>query len=344
LIGLHQHAQLNFVLWPQGNGSVGCGANVGTNQTSQASDQELRPGEGMLLGPGVQIDLPADFSRSPYSIIAGGVRTPPQKVTFPFALIKTPSASCEGIALGCNEIFPGWVLTDNLYVLKRNQRENRARNQTRRQRLEFDMLRPEIIDLVREAHGRLQAISSVKEVYTASSIEGLGDNVLFEMQRKRAVDTYQFFIRLYVLLGLKVQVHRFLRRLQGRLHGASGGWRDHALGRVLDCPRDDPRWEHQRQLLQEDMRCRDVADALAELPEMLETIARRVEIARVRNDRSGVSIIDDYADCHIPACQDTIVQQTWSETRRLQKEVNALLGRLSKTRLHVSNPGDGDRE
>ena len=36
-------------MWPAGKGNVGYGANVGSNHTGKAPDQELRPGEGCVL-------------------------------------------------------------------------------------------------------------------------------------------------------------------------------------------------------------------------------------------------------------------------------------------------------
>ena len=328
LIGLRHHAFLTSVLWPEGKGNVSYGASVGSNYTLPAQDQEFRPGEGMFLGQGACIQLPADFSRSPYSIIANGVSTPPQKVTFPFALITPPSARWEGIAPACNEIFPGWVLTDNLYALKRHEHEFKARYQARRLRVELDVFRPEIIDLLLDSWKRLKAVTHLKDFYTSADIEGLGENVLLETHRKRALEAYQFFFEFYVLLGLKAQVHEALRGLPARVHGALGGWRSYAISRILDETGKDPRWEHQRRLFQEEMHFQDVADALGHLPEMLEKVAQSVELAKVRNDARGMCIIDDYADSHIPASQDTIIQQTWNETRRLQTEVASLLSRV----------------
>ena len=315
LVHMRHQAFLISVLWPEGKGNVSNGVSVGSMLTSQAQDQEFRPGEGMFLGQGACIELPADFSRSPYSIIASGVNTPPQKVMFPFALIASPSARWEGIAPSCNEIFPGWVLAENLYALKRNEHEYRARNQARRQRLELEVFRPEIIDLLVDSCKRLKAVRVLKNVYTSADIEGLGENVLLETQRKRGIETYQFFLEYYVLLGLKAQMHGVLRGLPARVHGTLGGWNRFAVSRILNDPAKDPRWEHQRRLLQEDMHCQDVADALGHLPDMLEKVAQSVEMAKVRDDARGMVIIDDYADSHVPASQDTIIRRTRNETR-----------------------------
>src|SRR5438093_5611883 len=91
-VGFHHQALLIAALWPEGKGNVGYGANVGSNHTSKAPDQEFWPGEGTFFGLGVNIKFPADFSRAPYSIIASGVATLPQRVTFPFSLLNNPGA------------------------------------------------------------------------------------------------------------------------------------------------------------------------------------------------------------------------------------------------------------
>ena len=61
-VGLHHQSMLIGVLWPEGKGNVASGANVGSNHTSRAPDQELWCGEGMFLGLGVNVKYPADFS------------------------------------------------------------------------------------------------------------------------------------------------------------------------------------------------------------------------------------------------------------------------------------------
>ncbi len=327
-IGLHHQALLRAVLWPEGKGHVSHGANVGSNHIATSPEEEFKLGEGTFLGLGVNIKFPADFSRSPYSIIAGGVSTQPQKVMFPFSLVDAPSARWEGIPFAHNEIFPAWVLTEDLYSLKRMESKFRPRGQARPPRLEFDMFRPDLIDLMLDACRRLQAVPSPREVYTELDVKGLGKNVLLEANRRRAIDAYQFFIKYYALLGLKARLHETSRGMTGRVHGSLGAWRSYARTFLLETSSDEPRWEHQRKLLKEEMHCRDLTEALGQLPGMLETVAQAVELAKAKNDERGSRIIDDYANTHVGVGQDVLVQETWNETRRMQEEVSSLLGRL----------------
>jgi len=316
-VGFHHQALLIAALWPEGKGNVGYGANIGSNHTSKAPDQEFWPGEGAFLGLGVNIKYPADFSRAPYTIVASGVTTLPQKVTFPFSLINSPWSSYAGISPAYNEIIPAWLLTDNMFTLKRNEGKYKARNKAKRTAFVFDVFRPEIVDLMRDACSRLEAVRHVTEVYTDRDIEGLGKNFMLETYRKPAIDAYRFYIQLYALIGLLDQT-----RAQER-----AGLRD-AAARLLSTAAEQPTWEHQRRILHDEMGLTDAASGLRQLPAMLERVARDVERSKAKDDERGARIIDDYADVHAPAAQDKFVKQTWDETRRQVREVEELVASI----------------
>jgi hypothetical protein len=328
----HHQSLLIAVLWPEGKGNVSHGASVGCNHTSRAPDQECRPGEGMFFGLGVNIKFPADFTEAPYSVVACGVTTLPQKVRFPFSLINLPSAHRPGVSPAYNEITPAWMLRDNLYALKRNEAKYRARNRARRAALRFELFCPETVDLMRDACRRLEAVSQAREVYTDRDIEGLGANFLPESARLKAVEAYRFFIRHYALLGLKDAL------AAAAAEGQAGPW-DRALAR----PSADPRWEHQRKLLTEELGVRDVAAALGELPAMLEKVARDVERSKGKDEERGRRLLDDYADTHVPAHADPFVKQTWAETRKAQAEVERLLGLLEAGPGHSPRPAQEEQ-
>jgi hypothetical protein len=316
-VGFHHQALLIATLWPEGKGNVAYGANAGANHTSKAPDQEFWPGEGMHLGLGVNIKFPANFTKAPYTIIACGVTTLPQKVLFPFSLVNLPSTRYPDISPAYNEIIPAWLLTDNLYALKRNEHKHQARNRARRKQFDFRIFRLDIVDLMRDACRRLQAVRAVKEVYTDEDIEGLGKNLLLEKNRKRAIESYQFFVRYYALL-----------RLKGVAEVALRDNRNGVIKRLLVTSSADPEWEHARQILCDEMHLCRVADGLRLLPAMLEQIARGVERSKARDDERGPQIIDDYADVHSPAADDPFVRQTWDETHLLVREIEDLVGCL----------------
>jgi Domain of unknown function (DUF4954) len=322
-VSFHHQALLIATLWPEGRGNVAYGANVGSNHTSKAPDQEFRPGEGSFLGLGVNIKFPADFSRAPYTILACGVITLPQKLMFPFSLINVPSANYPGIPGAYNEIVPAWLLTDSVYTLKRNEGKHQARNKARRQKFDFKIFRPLMVDLMRDACRRLETVQQVKEVYTERDIEGLGKNFLREVCRQPAITAYRFFVRYYALMALK-------ERVQAALHA---GEEEQAISRLLIISSSDPAWEHARRILSEELGLTDVIAGLRQLPDVLEKVARDVELSKGRDDERGKRIMDDYVLVHTEAKQDPFVRQTWDETTRHQREIEELVIRLERGRI-----------
>lgn len=108
-VGFHHQALLIASFWPQGKGNVGYGANVGSNHTLKAPDQELFPGEGVFFGLGCNIKFPTNFVHAPYSVIATAVTTLPQRLAMPFALINTPGHVIPSLSPAINEISPGYI-------------------------------------------------------------------------------------------------------------------------------------------------------------------------------------------------------------------------------------------
>jgi hypothetical protein len=316
-INFHHQALLIATLWPEGRGNVAYGANVGSNHTSKAPDQEFRPGEGAFLGLGVNVKFPADFSKAPYVVLACGVTTLPQKLLFPFSLINIARANYPGISRAYNEITPAWLLTDNLYTLKRNESKHQARNKARRKQFDYKVFRLPIVDLMRDACRRLEAVRHVKEVYTEQNIKGLGKNFMREVCRQPAIEAYRFFIRYYALMALKDKVQFAL-----------DAGEEEAISLVLATPGSRPEWEHPRQILYEEFGVSDVIVGLRQLPDILDKVATAVEVSKAKDDERGARIIDDYASVHVEAKQDPFVRQTWDETRRLQQELEELVVRL----------------
>ncbi len=317
-VGFHHQALLIAVLWPEGKGNVGYGANVGSNHTSKAPDQEFWPGEGAFLGLGVNIKYPADLSRAPYTIIASGVTTLPQKVTFPFSLINNPSASYPGVSPAYNEMIPAWLLTDNMFTLKRNEGKYKARNKAKRTQFVFDVFRPDTVDLMLDAARRLQAVRQDHEIFTDREIAGLGKNYMLQTYRKPAIEAYHFYAEYYALLGLKARVEFMLRA-----HSTP-------ISQLLTTPTDEPLWEHQRNILVKEVGLDDVVAGLRQLPKILEMVAGDVERSKAKDDERGRRIIDDYAEVHTPAAKDKFVRQTWEETRRVSSELEEMIAAVER--------------
>ncbi|MCX7020161.1 MAG: DUF4954 family protein [bacterium] len=321
-VGFHHQSLLIATLWPEGKGNVGYGANIGSNHTSKAPDQELWPGEGMFFGLGCNVKFPSDFTKAPYSVVATGVTALPQKVTFPFSLIITPDSINAGISPAYNEIIPGWVLSDNIFAVMRNEGKYIKRNKARRTKFEFQVFRPEIIDLMIDARNRLKGVRDdrllaqrdVKSLYTDKDVKGLGKNYMKEDARIRGMKAYTFYIRYYALLGLKKRVEKVLAETSKPV-----------IGVILTQVTNDPRWEHERAVLERELPGKDVAELLWLLIEHQEKIAKDVQTSKEKDDQRGVRIIPDYAYAHEPASQDGFVKETWRVTQELKASVKKLL-------------------
>ncbi|MCH7504473.1 DUF4954 family protein [PVC group bacterium] len=195
-VGLHHRALMIATTWLDGKGNVAHGANVGSNHSGRAPDQELWASEGLFFGLGCNIRFPSHFMEAPYLFIAAGLEVPSQKVRYPFSLMRR----CLGNIgrNGCeNELLPGWVLSENLYGLERNRQKWGQRNEAKRSMMNSEFLHPGIVEGLLGGLKRLESIKEEKEFYENTDIDGLGKNVLTEIHRKQAVDTYTFFTKYY---------------------------------------------------------------------------------------------------------------------------------------------------
>lgn len=147
----------------------------------------------------------------------------------PFALVNMASQLIPGLSPAINEVIPGWVLSDNLYMVMRSEIKFRVRGEKTRKLpqticgvldYENEVFRPAIIELILDARNRLESVNpSVAKiydqmgcaVYTDKQIKGLGKNYLTESRRIESVQTYSRFILYYVLRAmwraLKAGVH-----------------------------------------------------------------------------------------------------------------------------------------
>ena len=195
----HHQSLLIAARWPEGRGNLGYGANVGSNHTSRLPDQEIRPGEGMFFGLSCSVKFPADFSRAPYSIIATGVTTLPQRMEFPFSLICEPFAYQEDVPPAFNQLIPAWVLSSNLFSLERNRKKFQSRNRAAYWKDPAgDCMRTETAELMLEAVHRL-GDREVKDLYTHRDIPGTGKNFVLEEHVQAAIEAYGFHLLLFAL-------------------------------------------------------------------------------------------------------------------------------------------------
>ena len=191
LTQMHHHSLLIAALWPDGCGNIGYGANVGSNHTGRMPDQEIMPGQGMFFGLGVNVKFPANYRESPFTLIASGVTTLPQRVR-------------------------------NAYALDRNMFKYAQRGKGVVSGSFFSLYGAETVRHVYDAYNRLQ-VKEIRDIYTKEHIDGLGQNFMRERVRQKALKTYGEYLERYVLdqmialvendSSLAVQSPRELRRL-----------------------------------------------------------------------------------------------------------------------------------
>jgi hypothetical protein len=313
--GFHHQALLIGALWPAGRGNVASGANVGSNHTSRLPDQELHVGEGVFFGLGSSVKFPADFTRAPYTVIATGVTTLPQRLKFPFSLIASPARAIAGLSPAINELSPGWVLSDNIYLAIRSERKNRERNKAMRTRFDFTVFRPEIVDCLVAARDLLCAVKTPQEFYTDRDIAGLGKNYLTEARRQSGIAVYAMYIEFYCLEGL----FRRIRQL------AVAG----KIDAVFTEKTDDAVWEHRRGILiSEGWDKRSLRENLERLVVLLQKIAEDAYRAKAKDDERGVKIISDYSDVAIGAEDDGLVKSLRAETAAAVKVIRGMIESL----------------
>ena len=318
-VGFHHQSLLIGAIWPEGKGNIGYGANVGSNHTGKAPDQEIFCGEGTFFGLGTNIKFPANFVKAPYTIIATGVTALPQKVEFPFSLIITPSETLEGISPAYNEIIPAWVLSDNIFAVKRNEGKYQKRNKAKRSKFVFEVFRPEIVDLMIEARERLKNVKEIKNVYNDSDIKGLGKNFMYEKSRLKAIETYTFFIKYYALKGLMKRISELLKNGVKKVN-----WN------LLEPLSSDSRWQHEKKvLLAEFPEKKSLKELLELLIEYESKIAESVKISKEKDDKRGAKIIDDYNQVHTLADKDSFVVQTLKELEKTKNEIKEIIDKVS---------------
>jgi carbonic anhydrase/acetyltransferase-like protein (isoleucine patch superfamily) len=274
MTAMHHQSLLIAVRWPGGRGNVGYGANVGSNHTSRAPDQELCCGEGVFFGLGCSVKYPADLSKAPYSILATGVTTLPQKVAFPFSLICEPADRPGPVPEAFNQLIPAWVLSDNLYAVVRNARKCAARRRSSRTAFDPRVLRPETVSLMLSARRALGEAGGM-QVYTGEDIPGVGKNFVTEEHREGAVETYSVFIRFSVLRDLLERLEREFTR-----DGLPPGGGDAA-------------WVQSRGIIISEFPGITVTELLGMLPCMAEEQLESLRACRDRDRLRGARILDD---------------------------------------------------
>lgn len=294
-VGFHHQSLLIAAWWPEGRGNVGYGANIGSNHTTRSPDQELWAGEGTFFGLATAVKFPSNFHDAPYSILASGVVTLPQRLGLPFSLIlDEPLDRPE--TRGLNRVIPGWVLRENVYLLLRNETKYVQRNRARRHTFDLRIFRPEIVEKLWKARVALANIEG-KPVYTRDDLPAVGKNYMLEEDRREALDVYREFLK-YAALKL---------------------FADRELSGVAT----DPDWLRDlfRRLNLDYFSTQQNLDLYLTEEKRLWDASLR---AKEKDDRRGALIIPDYDAFHRPADEDGFLLSKQAELVLLEEKIRRM--------------------
>lgn len=328
-VGFHHQALLIACFWPAGRGNIGYGANVGSNHTGKAPDQEIWPGEGVFFGLATSIKFPSNFARAPYTLVATGVVALPQRVEMPFSLINSPGKAWpEKISPAFNEIMPGWILSDNLYMvlrgetkfLKRGEKARRLGHSEGQVDYEHEAFRPSTVRMMLAARKRLKDADGSgirvggETVYTSKQVSGLGKNYMLEKSRLKGIRAYTDFIKFYCVRAM----WRALQAGEKNTTLASGPKKDHSYGKfnaystitrpkpISARPRVVDDWHSFALplLVEEFGASYTIDEGLQEYVKLQRQFATSVLVSKQKDDKRGPRVIDGYADAHGKAEKD----------------------------------------
>ncbi|MDR2594163.1 MAG: DUF4954 family protein [Fibromonadaceae bacterium] len=191
LMQVHHHSLLISALWAEGRGNVGYGANVGSNHTGRMPDQEITPGLGQFFGLGCSIKFPANFTEAPFTMIATGVICEPQRLKFPFSLIK--KGELAGLS---NEIIPGWVYSKNIYgVLRSIYKWDKRSGVSNNLNLLFSKtIADSVIYACKALREFLQDKSTLPLKITEDELPWIGSNYIRAENVEKIVESYEMYI------------------------------------------------------------------------------------------------------------------------------------------------------
>jgi carbonic anhydrase/acetyltransferase-like protein (isoleucine patch superfamily) len=193
LMQIHHHSLLISALWAEGRGNVGYGANVGSNHTGRMPDQEIVPGLGQFFGLGCSIKFPANFAEAPFTMIATGVVCEPQRLKFPFSLIKS------GEFAGANEIIPGWVYSKNSYGVFRSiyKWDKRGKEKNNLNLFFSKAIMNSVIYACNVLKEFLFNKSTLPLVVNKEELPGLGSNYVKTENVEKIIEAYELYTKDY---------------------------------------------------------------------------------------------------------------------------------------------------
>lgn len=304
-IGFHHQSLLISAYWPDGKGNVGYGANIGSNHTSRQPDQEIWPGEGMFFGLSSSIKFPANFQNAPFSIIATGVTTLPQKMEFPFSCIVPPEYHAVGssettVPGGYNRVLPAWCIYRNMYMCIRSALKFAERSRTVWKDDFLEVFRLPVMEKVLKARESIgQSFNNFQKsksgenlsngIITGNTLKELGKNYTYTKDLEEAFQWYTYIIRYYCCKGIVTALDQ----------PASGDTL--ALEAGGNGPFIEQLFLH---AFSPDATLRQVAEVYKKV---LLTMEDLTVSSREEDYIRGSSVIDDYSVTHTPIEEDPVI-------------------------------------
>lgn len=214
-VGMHHQSLLIGTLWPEGRGNIGYGANVGSNHTGRAPDQEFWAGEGEFFGLSSSVKFPGYHRNAPFSILATGVVMPPSKMEFPFSLVMPSQHKSEKIE-GDLELIPAWLLVHNRYSLVRSSWKIKNRNKSKRYPFDGNYLNSKSMASSLKALEFLESLPE-KTCYGKEEMPLLPGVFMRRERVLEAIQAYREAIELYLATNSLPETEKqtYLDKLQG---------------------------------------------------------------------------------------------------------------------------------
>jgi hypothetical protein len=311
-IGFHHQALLISAYWPEGKGNIGYGANVGSNHTSRLPDQEIQPGEGMFFGLGCSVKFPAHFRNAPYTVIATGTVTMPQKMEFPFSCIVPRDAGTADAPPGYNRLLPGWCIYRNMYMCVRGAYKYAKRGIGTWEAGFLEVFRKPVMEQVLRSFQVLQGSlggrdKPDKEIYTDLEIPELGKNTVSSGDLVLALEWYTFILKYYACKQLfasdfrPVDKHTPAVQLFGNSTVTPTLFTavykdDTSLGRLAE-----------------------------DYTALLETFESLTVSSKEKDSTRGEYIIEDYKLTHPSIAEDPVIIEMRAETAKEREKITPLL-------------------
>ena len=295
--------------------------------------------------------------QSPYSIFAG-VTCLPQKISFPFSLVSFPENNIDGVSPALNLIRPGWVLHSNAYMLDRNSSKFSKRRKSIQYSTDADIFRPSIIKLMIKARTELQHLLSEekypvdKSFFTEKDCLSIGKNILMRSDILPAITSYTNSIRRFALTGLikyvndyylsnkdnnlekKAIIESILEIMSHRNNfDVIGGLFDLSQFDIYKDPGDISCASfdllYSLKVYTDEfsaLSCgMSIIDDLMIFRCLEEEHANNISICRMRDNKRGIQVIDDYEDVHEISSNDLTITNAFQKRDSTIKVIEKLI-------------------